>query len=344
MRVVPDESFTITYDGPALATNRMDVRQLAPALIALADAVQAAHSVAAPLQTPPGLQIAATEPGSFSVDLLLRDAADLVGGAVDLLNSPEVGALNTALGIAGVGVLGLVTSAIGLAKRRRTAQVVGEPEPSPVRPGWVRLVFSDQTTLEVPSPAVAVAENLSFRQAMSGVVEPLRQPGVEEVTLTQNQQPVERITRADLPAFAAPVQEEELLSDSTREVVLRLLNVAFVPGRKWRVSDGANDLWVSVRDVAFLQRVETNQESFRAGDSLRCLLRSQQWRKPNGDVRVEDSVVEVLNHEAGPRAVPLSFRELVPGAGDSPDDGDDDDLDDGDLDDGDDRHPGYEDD
>lgn len=341
MRVVPEESFTITYDGPALATNRMDVRQLAPALMALADAVQAAHSVAAPLQTPPGLQIAATQPGSFSVDLLLRDAADLVGGAVDLLTSPEVGAIGAAMGISGVSLVGLVGWGIRVVKRRHASPAVREPEPVPVRPGWVRMTFSDQTSLEVPSQAVELADNLAFRQAMSGVVEPLRQPGVEDLTLIQDQQPLERITRADLPAFAAPVVEEELLSDSTRDVVLRLLSVSFVPGNKWKVSDGARDLWVSLKDVAFVQRVETNQESFRAGDLLRCLLRSQQWRKPNGDMRVEDSVVDVLHHEAGPRAVPLPFLELDPPSLEEDDDQDEDDEG---LDDGDDRHLGYEDD
>ncbi len=262
---MPDESFTITYGGPALAQNRMDVRQLAPALIALADAVQAAHAVAAPLQTPPGLQIAATQPGSFSVDLLLREASDLAGGLVDLLNSPEVGALNTAMGIAGVGIVGLMGGAISLAKRRHASAVAGEPDPSAVRPGWVRMTFSDQTTLGVPSRAVDLADDLAFRQAMNGVVEPLRQPGIEDLALTRDQRPVERITRADLPAFAAPLAEEELLSDSTREVVLRLLNVSFVPGNKWRVSDGARDLWVSLQDLAFAQRVESNEESFRAG-------------------------------------------------------------------------------
>lgn len=313
MRVVPDESFTIKYDGPALAANRMDVRQLAPALMALADAVQVVHAVAAPLQTPPGLEIAATQPGSFSVDLLLRDAADLAGGAVDLLTSPEVGAVGAAMGISGVSLFGLLGWGIRVIKRRHVQPLVGEPEPVEVRPGWVRMTFSDATTLEVPSQAVELADSLAFRQAMSGVVEPLRQPGIEEVALFRATRPVERITREDLPAFAAPAVEEELLSDSTREVVLRLLNVSFVSGNKWKVSDGARDLWVSLKDVGFVQRVETNQEAFRAGDLLRCMLRSQQWRKPNGEMRVEDSVVEVLNHEVGPRAVPLPFLDLQPG-------------------------------
>ena len=307
MRLVPDESFTITYDGPALAANRMDVRQLAPALIALADAVQATHSVAAPLEAPPGLQISATQPGSFSVDLLLRDAADLAGGAVDLLTSPQVGAVGAAMGISGVSLFGLLGWGIRVVKRRHASPVIGDPEPVQVRPGWVRLTFSDQTILEVPSQAVELAGNLAFRQAMSGVVEPLRQPGVDSLALTQDKRPVESITKDDLPAFGAPVVEEELLSDSTREVVLRLLTVSFVTGNKWKVSDGARDLWVSFKDLGFVQRVDTNQEAFRAGDLLRCSLRSQQWRKPNGDLRVDDSVVQVLHHEVGPRQAPLPF-------------------------------------
>lgn len=137
----------------------------------------------------------------------------------------------------------------------------------------------------------------------------MRHPGVDELTIRQDKRRVSHIAERDLSAFNEPVVEEELLSDSTREVFLRPLNVAFVPGNKWRVHDGTRDLFVSVKDLDFLRRVETNAEKFGAGDLLRCDLRSQQWRKPNGDLRGEDTIVRVKKHLSGPREEPLPFPE-----------------------------------
>lgn len=312
MRAVPDETFAITYDGPALATNRMDVRQLAPALLSLADVVQAAHGIVAPLAAPPGLQITATEVGSFSVELLLQDVAD---GAVDFLTAPGMEAFSNAAGVTGLGLVGLIGAAIRLRKKRQASRPVGDPLPlGNVRPGWVRVSFEDRTTLEVPSSALRLADDLAFRRAMSGVVEPLRNPGVDDLAITQAERRVTHIDQDDLPAFAEPVVDEELLSDSTRDAVLRLLNIAFVPGHKWKVSDGSRDFWVTIEDLTFIQRVETNMEAFRSGDELRCEVRTQQWRKPNGELRTDESIVRVTEHVPGPRAAPLPFPDEGPGA------------------------------
>ena len=40
--------FSIKYDGPALASHQMDVRELAPALIALSDLLEQANKAALP--------------------------------------------------------------------------------------------------------------------------------------------------------------------------------------------------------------------------------------------------------------------------------------------------------
>ncbi len=300
MPTVADEQFVISYDGPALETNRMDVRLLAPALLGLADLMQASSRVVNPEGGPPGLHIEATRSGSFAVELLLVDPASVIQQVVSIFSGEESTAAANALAIFGAAT-GAVGFLVHLARKRIRRQ-------EEVRPGWMRVTFDDNTTIEMPTASVQLASDLAFRKAASAMVEPLRMDGIDSVEITRQTTEVVRVVRADLPGFEIPTEGDLLLSDTMRTVALRLLNVAFVSGHKWKVSDGDNDLFVTMGDFPFLNRVETNQESFRAGDILRCTLRTQQWQQTNGAIRNENTVVQVLDHIPGPRAVPLPFE------------------------------------
>lgn len=295
---VPDEQFAVTYHGPALEAGTMEVRQLAPSLLAVADLVQEANRLGNPGGSPPAVQIVATRPGSFIVDLLLTDAVTMVDRAVDLFAGRAVTAT--------VNLSGLVTIALGameLIRRLRGRRIARQNE---TRPGYVRLTFDDDTTLEVPTQSVALARDLAFRQAARDLVQPLGSEGITRIVLSRG--PADRVSipAEDLPAFAIPDAVDELLSDTSREVVVSLLNVAFVHGNKWRLSDGENSFYATLQDLDFLRRVETNEEEFASGDLLRVRLRTQQWRS-DGQVRNEHVVEQVIEHIRGPRTVPLPF-------------------------------------
>lgn len=298
---VADEQFQITYDGPALQTNRMDVRLLAPALLGLADVIQAANRVVNPDRPQPGLHIEASREGSFAVELLLIDPASLIDRAVGLFSSREAGAAANALGI-----FTAATAAVAFVARLAHKRIRRQEQ---IRPGWVRITFDDDTTIELPAEAPILAADLEFRRAANQMVEPLRMEGIETVSISRHREEAVRVVRDDLPGFEVPEAGEVLLNDQVRTVALRLRNVAFVPGNKWRVSDGDNDLFVTMDDASFVERVNTNEESFAAGDILQCDLRTQQWQTQSGAIRNEHTVTRVLNHVRGPRTVPLPFEE-----------------------------------
>lgn len=301
---VADEQFVITYDGPALTTNRMDVRLLAPALLGVADLLQAANRVVNPGGGQPGLHIEASRPGSFAVELLLTDPSSAVNRVVDLFSGRESTAAANGFGIL-AAAMAATSFIVQLAPRKIRRR-------EDVRPGWVRITFDDNTTVELQNEAVALAEDLSFRRGAHQMVAPLQMQGIETVVISRQEKELVRVVREDLPGFEVPAAGDVLLSDQAREVALRLLNVAFVPGNKWRVSDGDSDLFVSMGDLQFLQRVETNQEAFSAGDLLRCELHTAQWQLQNGTIRNDHTVVRVLQHIQGPRTVPLPFEDSDP--------------------------------
>ncbi|WP_256260594.1 MULTISPECIES: hypothetical protein [Burkholderia] len=97
--------FRVTYDGPALESSEMDVRELAPALLAIGDLLDASTRALCGDQVRPQVNVRGSfKTGSFGVDFTL--ATSLLGRMRDMLSGNEGTALAdavtilTALGIA----------------------------------------------------------------------------------------------------------------------------------------------------------------------------------------------------------------------------------------------------
>lgn len=59
------DEFSVKFTGPALENHTIDVRVLAPSLLALADALKSAQKELSPDSPAPAIDIKATRPGSF---------------------------------------------------------------------------------------------------------------------------------------------------------------------------------------------------------------------------------------------------------------------------------------
>ncbi|MFH1620779.1 MAG: hypothetical protein ABIB04_01705 [Patescibacteria group bacterium] len=62
-----DNSFRISYDGPALASHEMDVRELAPALLAIGGIFEEANKELNGERVKVAVNMKAVEPGSVEV-------------------------------------------------------------------------------------------------------------------------------------------------------------------------------------------------------------------------------------------------------------------------------------
>jgi hypothetical protein len=137
--------FSIKYDGPSLASHQMDVRELAPALIALSDLLEHANKAAYPDAGEVRVDVQGNfKGGSFGVDLIA--AQTMAQQIVTLLSGSEAAAANLlgilgGLGlIGGGGVIGLIKafflSSANKAERagsQITAQVIGSTQVTEIK-------------------------------------------------------------------------------------------------------------------------------------------------------------------------------------------------------------------
>jgi hypothetical protein len=299
VRGVAEERFTVTYDGAALAAGRMSVRDLAPALLALADAIREANHVTYPGEPDPVLNIEALREGSFSVELILMEGG-LLDRAMELLTNRET---NAAVNLATLVTVGF--GGFNLIKRLSGRRIRRQDEQSN---GRVKITFDDGTTLTLPAKSVDLAQSRSFRESARQVVAPLEREGVEELRLEHALDEPVHVTPAELPGFEIPAMDEEPLGESTRVVALQPVTIAFLEGNKWRVTDGETTFYAIVQDPAFIQRVQSAEETFAITDILEVRLRTKQWRGADGQLRTENIIERVIEHRRGPRQIPLPLE------------------------------------
>lgn len=81
--------FSVRYYGTAINDGKMPVRELASSLIALSDSFKDIQQIINPNEKTVSLDIKATEEGSFIVDLILANGADVFSKTIDMLSGKE---------------------------------------------------------------------------------------------------------------------------------------------------------------------------------------------------------------------------------------------------------------
>lgn len=297
---VQEESFRVTYDGPSVDDGRMDVRDLAPALLAVAEGMQEAQMLLAPGAPPVSLHITATREGSFIVDLaLVSDNRGIFQTTIDVLAGQGV--------TAGVNLQTIVAAAVGaiLLLKKLKNRHIATTQPADL--GTITVTFVDGTQITIPGASLQLAQSVTFRQRIRELVAPVTQPGINEVRISYRDTVIE-IDESETVAFELPPVPDELLLENDREVIVSLVNVSFKDGNKWKFSDGAQTFWAEVHDLPFLTRVERNVEAFRSGDMLRVQLHSRQYRTGDG-LKTDHTISLVKDHLTGSRSIPLPFDE-----------------------------------
>lgn len=293
MEMANHERFHVVYDGPALAEHRMDVRDLAPALVAFADLFTAANKEINGDAADVRVQVNASfKAGSFGIDLvatqhLLSQIRDIFSGT-NASAVANAGGILGLIGMAGSSGYGLIQLLLKLGGRK------------PVRieqKGDIASVWITQTeTVDVERDVIRLYRNSVVRVSLEKVVSPLERDGIDDFGVVMKGEKVLDIHTDDLPSFSAAVTdaEAEIVSDTTTRKMLQIESLTFKDGNKWRVNDGNATYHAAIDDKEFLAKVNAG-ERFGKGDVL--VVDWRQVQKIEGAKLVtESSIVKVIEH------------------------------------------------
>lgn len=284
------EHFDVTFDGPALEQHTMNVRDLAPALIALADAFQDAQGVLTPQSRRANLEINTTREGSFAVDLILN--SNLAEQAADFLAGRGMTATANVGGLVGLVMLAL-EGIKWLGNRSYTAQ--------PDQNGQIQITTASGDSITMPADSVRLIESGSFRRNTAQFVSPLTADGVTSVVMrSRGSGAIVRVDRDDLPAFGAPPIGETVVSDNTVQQVVTVDSVPFRETLLWRLNDGSASITATMNDRSFRDRIRRRAVQFGEGDKLRAEIRTVQTMDAAGLLTTRRSIERVIEHIPGP--------------------------------------------
>lgn len=251
---------TIRYDGPALIDHEMDVQDLAPALLALADIVQIANRKFNGEQADIRVLVDAdVEQRCFQIDLSLVQS--VLEKARGLLAEDGVKtALEIAkdIGIVGAPVVSLFKLIKWMAKR---PPVAGTQFDVKSEGGITTLVNGDGNTTNVTQNVYLLASDPAVMEKVRKVFQPLQRPGYDTLQFVEGDEVVETITREDARQFAempTTVLEPSNEDVSTITGHLRIKSPQYEGAAKWSVLWGGRAIDVTM-PPEFVKAFQSNR-------------------------------------------------------------------------------------
>ena len=277
----------IVFDGPALADGSMNVRDLAPAMMAVGSMFEAANRLTNGDRASVSVNVRATSAGSFHI--AFEVVQDLEAMGVLRADFGEILSTASALKELLIGGGGIAGGAFVLVKLLRGRK----PQVSKVNENLYRFTV-DGETYEVPLSLLRIYQDATIRRSLQDLVRPVREPGIDRLMLREAGRTVLQVTKDDVDAFDAP-EYRDLILDDVRTYAFSIVSLAFKENNKWRLTDGQNTFSVLMKDEEFQRRVDKNDVAFAKGDVLVCDLRTIQWQVEDG-VKSQYEVVRVVTH------------------------------------------------
>jgi hypothetical protein len=282
--------FVVSFNGPGVEDGRIDVRDLAPALLSLGRLIDAANLVIYGEKQPIKIEARAISVGSFEVYLqAVSSGWDTLTHLMDGGDATHAKQLLEWLGIFGVPIPG-VTALVGLYRwlngkkpNRVTRAEAGQ-----------FLVEIDGRTIIVPLEVMRLYQDIAVNKAFSELLASTEGDSVDSIEFRPDGSPKDSptlvLTKADRPSFSIEEPPAAVVIDDTRRAAFSIRSLAFQEGNKWRLFDGQNTITATIEDRDFIGRVDANLVRFAKGDILICEVRTVQFQGRDG-LKTEHSVL-----------------------------------------------------
>jgi len=181
------------------------VRDLAPAMLAVGTLFEAANNITNGPRATMNINVRATSPGSFHILYEIIQATP---------QSIDTSILTTAIQLKEllIGSILVTSSLFALIKwvNRR------KPKLNKINDELYTLVI-DNETYELPLALLRLYQDASIRHALTDIVHPTKEPGIDRIRILDNRQLVQEVTKDDVDAFDVPESQEQLLDETRRQ-------------------------------------------------------------------------------------------------------------------------------
>lgn len=290
---VSEVSFQFQYAGSAVESGLMNVRDLAPALLAVGDLCEQANYEVNGTAVKASVQVRAPAPGSVIVVFVLN-----IGIPATVALTMGLNPLSTAK-----DVLALIKNGIEIVKLIGGRKVESA---TPLGNGLTRLVVEHTGTVEhkvihdVPDHVMSFLNKRSVQADMKNITTPLKAEGVEVLNVIEEREIVESVSTEDVHAFeelsvALPSTDEEVIEEtSTIEKSFTVVTISSDPRNYWRLTDGRNSWSVKVDDRALHEAAKAGQLGIEPGFIVKARIKSE-TRWVSGKPETVNHLVKILN-------------------------------------------------
>lgn len=300
-----EEKFSIKYEGSALANHEMNVKDLAPALLAAGELFEEINAILNNERARVNVNIKATKEGS--VEIYLGIAQSVLEKTRDIFSGDTSTAIANASALYLIvfggkdGYFGLV-NLIKWVKNRKIKSVVT------LETGDFKIQLEDGEAKVFKSQEIDLFRSISIRKKVETIIKaPLSKEGIDSVKISNKETSTE-INKSEIEYFSTPEVEEEVIDEREIETNLTIMNISFQDGGKWKFSDGNSVFFADIEDAAFLANVEQNKAAFSKDDILQTTLKRKQFII-NGEMKTEYIVKKVNKHRSAAVQIQLPFSD-----------------------------------